>query len=143
MLLDFFLGSNQRYYNVIGIGVPLARGAAGPIRLNCAFILITVLRNFLSWYCVSIFRAILKCWRSLEWRILRVRGTWVGTYLPIDKNIVFHKGIAWTIAAFATVHTYITFCKNSKCSLHFKVNMFCCVVEQSGTLLQLLSTIDC
>jgi hypothetical protein len=79
----YFWGPGQPYYAAIGIGVPIARAAAGPIRLNCAFILITVLRNFLSW----------------------VRGTWVGTYIPIDKNIVFHKGIAWTIAAFATVHT--------------------------------------
>jgi hypothetical protein len=48
-LSDYFWGDGAYYYNAIGIGVPLARGAAGPIRLNCAFILITVSRNFLSW----------------------------------------------------------------------------------------------
>jgi len=29
----------------------------------------------------------------------------VGTYLPIDKNIIFHRYIAWSIAFFAAVHT--------------------------------------
>lgn len=52
-------------------------------QLNCAVILIPVLRNFLSF----------------------LRGTWVNNYLPIDKNIVFHKYIGWTIMFWSLVHT--------------------------------------
>lgn len=44
---------------------------ASALKLNCAFILIPVLRNFLSY----------------------LRGTWINNFLPIDKNIVFHKYI--------------------------------------------------
>jgi predicted ferric reductase len=63
-------------YQQLGQGVAIARGCANVLKLNCAFILIPVLRNFLS----------------------ILRGTWVNNYLPIDKNIVFHKYIgAWIL----------------------------------------------
>jgi hypothetical protein len=81
-VVEYQWGGHKEVTAVIGIGVPLARASAAAIKINCAFILLTVLRNFLSW----------------------IRGTWVGTYLPVDKNISFHKGIAWTIAALATAH---------------------------------------
>jgi len=45
------------------------------------------LRNFLSW----------------------LRGTWVGTHLPIDKNIIFHKGIAWVIMILTSIHVFSHF----------------------------------
>lgn len=68
--------------NQLGHGVAMARGAAAALKLNCALILMTVLRNFLSW----------------------LRGTCLGDYFPIDKNIIFHRYIAWTIAFFSGVH---------------------------------------
>jgi len=74
-------------YSILGEGVTFARGAAAIIKLNSALILITVLRNFLSF----------------------IRGTFLGTYLPIDKNIVFHRYIAWTIAVFTCVHIFAHF----------------------------------
>uniref|UniRef100_A0A6B2L207 FAD-binding FR-type domain-containing protein n=1 Tax=Arcella intermedia TaxID=1963864 RepID=A0A6B2L207_9EUKA len=55
--------------------------------MDCGLVLIAVLRNFLSW----------------------VRGTWVGTYLPIDKNINFHKWLAWAVAFFTTLHSVAHF----------------------------------
>jgi len=44
--------------------------------------LLPVLRNILSW----------------------LRGTWVNNYVPIDKNLVFHKFCAWTIAVMTAIH---------------------------------------
>jgi len=70
-------------YALLKEGVTLARASAASIKLNCALLLCTVLRNFLSW----------------------LRGTFLGTYLPIDKNIIFHRNLAWVIAAFAALHT--------------------------------------
>jgi len=53
------------------------------------------LRNFLSW----------------------LRATFIGSYLPIDKNIIFHRYIAWTIAFYAAAHIiahYFNYLKMSK-----------------------------
>lgn len=66
----------------MGQGVSIARGAANALKLNCAFILIPVLRNFLSF----------------------LRGTWVNNFIPIDKNIVFHKYIGWLIFLLVMMH---------------------------------------
>jgi len=69
-------------FAVMGHGLTAARCSAAAIKLNCALLLCTVLRNILSW----------------------IRGTFLGTYLPIDKNIIFHRYIAWTIAMYTFVH---------------------------------------
>lgn len=34
----------------------------------------------------------------------RLRGTWVGTYLPVDDNIKFHKYLGWVIAVLTSIH---------------------------------------
>jgi NADPH oxidase len=60
-------------YQVLGWGLLTARCSAAAIKLNCAAILVPVLRNFLSY----------------------IRGTVAGTYLPIDKAIIFHRYIGW------------------------------------------------
>lgn len=70
-------------FNIMNVGVCIARGAAAGIKLNAALLMLAVLRNFLSW----------------------LRGTFLGTFLPIDKNIVFHRYLAWTVAFWAFVHT--------------------------------------
>jgi len=62
--------------------LPLARGTGAAIKLDSFVILFTVTRNFLSW----------------------IRGSWLGYYIPVDKNIVFHRYIAWTIAINSWVH---------------------------------------
>jgi NADPH oxidase len=69
-------------YQALGQGVAIARGAANALKLNCSFILIPVLRNMLSF----------------------LRGTWVNNYLPIDKNIVFHKYIGYVIFILVLIH---------------------------------------
>jgi len=78
----FYWLINTNPYVVLGWGVVLARASAAGIKLNCALILIPVLRNLLSW----------------------IRGTWVGNYLPVDKAIVFHRKMAWVIAFYTVVH---------------------------------------
>lgn len=69
-------------YAALGQGVAIARGCANALKFNCAFILVPVLRNFLSF----------------------LRGTWINNFLPIDKNIVFHKYIGALIMLLATGH---------------------------------------
>jgi len=73
---------NPPVFSVLGYGVCFARGSAATIKFSSAVILLPVLRNFLSW----------------------LRGTWVNNYLPIDKNIIFHKFCAWFIAIMTAVH---------------------------------------
>ncbi len=70
-------------YQALGQGVAIARGCANVLKLNCAFILVPVLRNFLS----------------------VLRGTWINNFLPIDKNIVFHKYIGAWIMVMVLAHT--------------------------------------
>jgi len=74
--------TTPNYFAVLSYGICLAKASAAIIKLNCACILIPVLRNFLSW----------------------LRGTWINTYLPIDKNIVFHKFVGWLIAMGTATH---------------------------------------
>lgn len=69
-------------FPVLGYGVCFARGSASCIKFTSAVILLPVLRNFLSW----------------------LRGTWVNNYVPIDKNLVFHKFCAWFIAIMTIIH---------------------------------------
>eukprot|EP01129_Flabellula_baltica_P008710 TRINITY_DN3494_c0_g1_i1.p1 TRINITY_DN3494_c0_g1~~TRINITY_DN3494_c0_g1_i1.p1 ORF type:complete len:532 (-),score=96.35 TRINITY_DN3494_c0_g1_i1:27-1622(-) len=85
----------RQVQEVLGWGIPLARASGASLKLNSGVILIAVLRNFLSW----------------------LRGTFVGTYLPIDKNIVFHKGLAWIILGFATLHVTAHFYNFKKISI--------------------------
>eukprot|EP00179_Madagascaria_erythrocladioides_P019363 CAMPEP_0198337834 /NCGR_PEP_ID=MMETSP1450-20131203/31445_1 /TAXON_ID=753684 ORGANISM="Madagascaria erythrocladiodes, Strain CCMP3234" /NCGR_SAMPLE_ID=MMETSP1450 /ASSEMBLY_ACC=CAM_ASM_001115 /LENGTH=579 /DNA_ID=CAMNT_0044042673 /DNA_START=77 /DNA_END=1816 /DNA_ORIENTATION=+ len=66
----------------IGAGIPVARAAASALKFNCALILFTVCRNFLS----------------------ALRKTCCNKWLPLDKNIVFHRYIAWTIAFLVFAH---------------------------------------
>ncbi|KAM9970286.1 hypothetical protein ACTFIR_002136 [Dictyostelium discoideum] len=70
---------NSPAFEIVGYGVCFARGCAQLLKLNCALILVPVLRNLLSF----------------------LRGTFLNNYVPFDKNIVFHKLIAWVIC-FAT-----------------------------------------
>ncbi|KAJ3183703.1 hypothetical protein HDU85_002132 [Gaertneriomyces sp. JEL0708] len=70
------------FRSVIGHGLPVARGAANLVNLNCAILLFTVCRNLIS----------------------RVRTSFLGKFIPFDKNITFHIHIAWCIVFWAYVH---------------------------------------
>lgn len=78
----------------LGVTLPLARGSAANIKLNCAILLLLVLRNFLSW----------------------LRGTWAGNVIPIDKNIIFHRNVAWMMMLASTIHTVSHFINYQKIS---------------------------
>ena len=59
-----------------------ARGAAKVIDFNCGIILLTVCRNLIT----------------------VLRNTFVNSFIPLDKNITFHKLVAWTILVSAILH---------------------------------------
>ena len=52
------------------------------LNFNCAIILVTVCRNLIT----------------------LVRNTFISRIVPLDKNITFHKTIAWTILLFTFLH---------------------------------------
>lgn len=90
-------GSVRVHFKVVlGTTLPLARASAAVIKLNCALILFFVLRNFLSW----------------------LRGTFIGSYFPVDKNIIFHKFIGFTILIFASIHICAHFINFYRFSTH-------------------------
>eukprot|EP01112_Ceratiomyxa_fruticulosa_P000009 TRINITY_DN0_c1_g1_i1.p1 TRINITY_DN0_c1_g1~~TRINITY_DN0_c1_g1_i1.p1 ORF type:complete len:525 (+),score=105.37 TRINITY_DN0_c1_g1_i1:195-1769(+) len=94
----FFAYLNTPAFGVLGYAICFAKGAAATLKLNCAFILLTVIRNILTW----------------------LRSTWVNTYLPIDKNIIFHKLLAFLIAVGTIIHAmahYINYLRLSHAPL--------------------------
>ena len=78
----YYIEIRDDVFGVLSHGVTIARGAAAAIKLNAALLLLTVLRNVITW----------------------LRGTFLGTYFPFDKNIVFHRYLAWTILVLAAAH---------------------------------------
>lgn len=52
------------------------------LHVDVAFILLPVCRNFIS----------------------ILRRTSLGTFIPFDKNLTFHKAVAWSIVVFSIVH---------------------------------------
>lgn len=78
----FYTTEKKAVFEILGHGLTTARCSAAAIKLNSALIFCTMLRNFLS----------------------KIRGSFLGTYLPIDKNIIFHRYIAWTIAFWTFLH---------------------------------------
>jgi NADPH oxidase 2 len=70
------------FRSILNHGLPIARGAANVINLNCALILFTVCRNVIS----------------------TLRGTFLGRIVPFDKNITFHIWIAYSIVFWSVVH---------------------------------------
>ena len=67
---------------MFGITFPIARSAALTLHVDVAFILFPVCRNLIS----------------------MVRRTPLNGIIPFDKNITFHKVIAWSIVFFSFVH---------------------------------------
>lgn len=82
----FYDGPQYAYLRwIVGKGLPMARGAASCLNLNCALLLIPVCRNL-----INFLRGAFECRRSVR-RLF-------------DKNILFHKTCAYTICVFAIVH---------------------------------------
>jgi len=73
---------NGLAYTYLGTALCLARASAAGIMINFGLILFMVLRNFLSW----------------------LRASFLADLIPLDKNIVFHRSMAWVIAFYTAVH---------------------------------------
>ncbi|XP_065179152.1 cytochrome b-245 heavy chain-like [Sycon ciliatum] len=72
---------------VLKRGLCLARGSAACLNLNCMLILIPVCRNLIS--------LVRGSGRSVRRTVRRL----------LDKNITFHKIVAWSIVFFSAIHT--------------------------------------
>ncbi|KAF9256179.1 NADPH oxidase [Marasmius fiardii PR-910] len=73
--------SNAR--KTFGAGFTIARASAVLCHIDVIFILLPVCRNFIS----------------------VMRRTPLGTVIPFDKNITFHKATGWSIVIWSLVHT--------------------------------------
>ncbi|KAI0575339.1 ferric reductase [Pyrenophora tritici-repentis] len=78
-LKDNSIGTRARF----GITFAIARSAALVLHVDVAFILFPVCRNLIS----------------------MARRTPLNDIIPFDKNITFHKLVAWSIVFFSWVHT--------------------------------------
>ncbi|KAH6637409.1 NADPH oxidase 5 [Boeremia exigua] len=78
-LKDNSIGTRAKF----GITFPIARSAALTLHVDVAFILFPVCRNLIS----------------------MARRTPLNDIIPFDKNITFHKLVAWAIVFFSWVHT--------------------------------------
>ncbi|KAF3005072.1 hypothetical protein E8E13_009608 [Curvularia kusanoi] len=78
-LKDNSIGTRARF----GATFPIARSAALTLHVDVAFILFPVCRNLIS----------------------MARRTPLNDIIPFDKNITFHKLVAWAIVFFSWVHT--------------------------------------
>ncbi|KAJ4350621.1 hypothetical protein N0V95_004580 [Ascochyta clinopodiicola] len=78
-LKDNSIGTRAKF----GVTFPIARSAALTLHVDVAFILFPVCRNLIS----------------------MARRTPLNDIIPFDKNITFHKLVAWAIVFFSWVHT--------------------------------------
>eukprot|EP00835_Amoeboradix_gromovi_P000325 NODE_11_length_46995_cov_0.451872.p8 type:complete len:580 gc:universal NODE_11_length_46995_cov_0.451872:29362-27623(-) len=81
----YYYNNNPNYVtirNILKETLPIARGSAGALFLNCGIILFPVCRNSIS----------------------VLRRTFLNSFVPFDKNIKWHKSIGVMIAIFTTVH---------------------------------------
>nr|GMC75266.1 Respiratory burst oxidase -like protein D [Ipomoea batatas] len=76
---------NKAAYDVMGVCVCLAKGAAETLKLNMAIILLPVCRNTLTW--------------------LRNKAK-LGVVVPFDDNLNFHKVIAMAVAIGVGIHAF-------------------------------------
>ncbi|KAI8358699.1 NADPH oxidase [Mortierella sp. GBAus27b] len=66
----------------LGVTLGIARGSAAVINFDCGLILFSVCRNLIS----------------------VLRSTFLNDIVPFDKNILFHKTVAWSIVVFSVIH---------------------------------------
>ncbi|KAF9146473.1 hypothetical protein BG015_011588 [Linnemannia schmuckeri] len=66
----------------LGITLGVSRGAAAVINFDCGLILFSVCRNLIS----------------------VLRSTFLNSIVPFDRNVLFHKTVAWSIVLFSVVH---------------------------------------
>ncbi|CAH1800225.1 unnamed protein product [Owenia fusiformis] len=120
--LKFYNGAQYYYLNqILGLALPFARGSAACLNLNCMLILFPVCRNLLSFI-----RGSCNCCRIICRRNVRRQ---------MDKNITFHKALAYMIIFHTAVHI-IAHCFN----LEFFMQAWDSPNNQTRGLLSTLST---
>ncbi|KAF9546245.1 hypothetical protein EC957_009984 [Mortierella hygrophila] len=67
----------------LGFTLGVAKGSAAVINFDCGVILLSVCRNLIS----------------------VLRSTFLNGVVPFDKNVLFHKTVAWSIVLFSVVHS--------------------------------------
>jgi len=78
----YYTYQHSKYYKYMTYGITFAKASAACLSFNSALMLVTMLRNFLS----------------------AIRSSFLGSLIPVDKNIVFHRYMGWAIAFFAAIH---------------------------------------
>ncbi|ELU05067.1 hypothetical protein CAPTEDRAFT_147619 [Capitella teleta] len=91
--IGLFILSAYRYRK-FNWAVIIARGMGMDLNFNCSFIVVLMLRRFLSW----------------------LRTTTLGNYLPMDQSILIHKLVGFMIAFQVTVHTVAHLINIRECS---------------------------
>ncbi|KAF9286031.1 hypothetical protein BGZ68_003302 [Mortierella alpina] len=82
---NFYYSDNfESTRQIVGIGLPTARGAALVLHVDSGVILLPVCRTLISW----------------------LRSTPLNRVVPFDKAKTFHKAIAWSIVFFSFLHTF-------------------------------------
>ncbi|XP_054476510.1 NADPH oxidase 5 [Anoplopoma fimbria] len=66
----------------------VAKGCGQCLNFNCTFIMVLMLRRFLTW----------------------LRATWVVRLLPLDQNILLHQVVGYSILCYTLVHTAAHVC---------------------------------
>ncbi|KAG0345253.1 hypothetical protein BG004_003849 [Podila humilis] len=83
---NFEIYSRSMHYSqarsVLGMTLGISRGSAAVINFDCGLILFSVCRNLIS----------------------VLRSTFLNSIVPFDKNILFHKTVAWSIVFFSIIH---------------------------------------
>ncbi|XP_063761155.1 NADPH oxidase 5 [Eleginops maclovinus] len=80
--LMLFLGAVMQHQEGGGWFM-LAKGCGQCLNFNCTFIMVLMLRRFLTW----------------------LRATWVVRVLPLDQNILLHQIVGYAILVFTLMHT--------------------------------------
>ncbi|KAF9932647.1 hypothetical protein FBU30_007644 [Linnemannia zychae] len=70
--------------SILGVTLPIARGAALVLHVDSGMILFPICRTLISW----------------------LRATPLNRIVPFDKALAFHKAIAWSIVFFTLLHTF-------------------------------------
>ncbi|KAF9081990.1 hypothetical protein BGX29_004148, partial [Mortierella sp. GBA35] len=74
---------NSQARSKLGVTLGVSKGAAAVINFDCGLILSSVCRNLIS----------------------LLRSTFLNSIVPFDKNVLFHKTVAWSIVFFSVVHS--------------------------------------
>ncbi|XP_037622873.1 NADPH oxidase 5 [Sebastes umbrosus] len=80
-LLLFIIAMQQHRQG--GVCFMVAKGCGQCLNFNCTFVMVLMLRRFLTW----------------------LRATWVSRFFPLDQSILLHQIVGYAILCYTLVHT--------------------------------------